>query len=918
MTLYRMAAAFLTLLIFSLSSSALSQAVSLASSGSSASNQSRALEFHNGGLIHTVEQTEAGQFYVVGVKGAGFTNVVGKPQLPVLRSEIEVPLDAHPSLQVLNAKMEEISLSSWGNDLRIIPLQQPVPRLPKVSIPFAFDVQSYTQNGYINTAVAKIAGEKIERNRKYVTVEVNLVDYDPAQGKIRVYSDVQVSLSYSALPGKTLSRYDSKSFSGLTPNPAITQASGAREGFLIVTPPEFQQALSTFIQEKQKKFDVTVVTTSVTGATTTGIKAYIQNAYDTWPIPPVYVLLVGDVDRIPCWWSSIPTDLYYSTVQGTDYIPDLYVGRVSVADASQLSNWVTKALQTQQTKVHSWTAGADQTPLGYGLGVDDETNYCITHYYDSLGWQSTKNYVTDYGSATVDRITSDLNKGVGMVYYSGHGASSGWVDGISWSKYDVDGLSNTTYPVVVAFGCNTGEFTQDECIGESWIRATHGSTAYVGSTVTSSWREDGYLDRGIYSAYHSGINTLGQIVAAGKHQVFLEEGDVPKVQSYYEQYNILGDPSQEILSTPGQVTAAPFPPALLSPANGALNQPMNPVLHWNSSSGASSYRIQLSTDPSFSAGTLLINDSVTSTSRQTGWLDTGKTYYWRVNAMNTVGVSTFSGSWSFTTVAAQTAATDDWLYRDNIVTPWRDSSWSSTIDYASTEQVYSGTSSIKVSQTEWGAISMRSGPMGGAVDVTPTLYSGFEFEVYNTTPGLVLNVYAYNDLGDPFPDNLQTNVPTNQWTLISVPMSSLNPSGYVIHRINIQNYTRLIPTYYVDNVRLVGASSVSAADDRPSALPSKFALEQNYPNPFNPSTRLSYELPKDAMVRLSIFDVLGQLVVTMVDQVQHAGNWSAEWRATNSHGSPVASGVYICRLEATRIDDPSRTFVELRRMVLIR
>jgi hypothetical protein len=92
----------------------------------------------------------------------------------------------------------------------------------------------------------------------------------------------------------------------------------------------------------------------------------------------------------------------------------------------------------------------------------------------------------------------------------------------------------------------------------------------------------------------------------------------------------------------------PSVPSLVLPANGAANQPLTPSLTWNASSGASSYRLQVSTTSNFS--TMLVNDStVTATTRQVGPLQASTTYFWRVNAKNSSGTSPFSSLFSFTT-----------------------------------------------------------------------------------------------------------------------------------------------------------------------------------------------------------------------------------------------------------------------------
>ena len=103
--------------------------------------------------------------------------------------------------------------------------------------------------------------------------------------------------------------------------------------------------------------------------------------------------------------------------------------------------------------------------------------------------------------------------------------------------------------------------------------------------------------------------------------------------------------------------------------------------------------------------------------------------------------------------------------------------------------------------------------------------------------------------------------------------------------------------------------ATSVADE--PALPTGFALHQNYPNPFNPTTMIKYHLPKDSEVKLSIYNIFGQLVRTLVDKKQEAGFQSVEWDSQNEFGVPVASGVYIYRLEA---DD----FVQAKKMLLLK
>jgi outer membrane protein OmpA-like peptidoglycan-associated protein len=98
------------------------------------------------------------------------------------------------------------------------------------------------------------------------------------------------------------------------------------------------------------------------------------------------------------------------------------------------------------------------------------------------------------------------------------------------------------------------------------------------------------------------------------------------------------------------VPAPPLPPELATPTNGATGVATNPTLTWNASSGATSYLLQASIDPTF-ASTTADQSGITTTSYSLSGLATGTTYYWHINATNSGGTSAYSTTWSFTTAA---------------------------------------------------------------------------------------------------------------------------------------------------------------------------------------------------------------------------------------------------------------------------
>ena len=94
-------------------------------------------------------------------------------------------------------------------------------------------------------------------------------------------------------------------------------------------------------------------------------------------------------------------------------------------------------------------------------------------------------------------------------------------------------------------------------------------------------------------------------------------------------------------------------------------------------------------------------------------------------------------------------------------------------------------------------------------------------------------------------------------------------------------------------------------------LPETFALHQNYPNPFNPVTTLRYDLLENAMINITIYDMLGREVKTLINQTQDSGFKSVIWDATNDYGKPVSAGVYLYQIQAGE-------FVQTKKMVLLK
>lgn len=99
-------------------------------------------------------------------------------------------------------------------------------------------------------------------------------------------------------------------------------------------------------------------------------------------------------------------------------------------------------------------------------------------------------------------------------------------------------------------------------------------------------------------------------------------------------------------------------------------------------------------------------------------------------------------------------------------------------------------------------------------------------------------------------------------------------------------------------------------------LPTSFGLQQNYPNPFNPTTNLKFSIPEKSNVEISVFDMLGRKISTLVSENLAANVYSVEWNGRNDNGTSLASGVYNIRMVA--VSELGKIFTDVRKVVLMK
>jgi hypothetical protein len=371
-------------------------------------------------------------------------------------------------------------------------------------------------------------------------------------------------------------------------------------------------------------------------------------------------------------------------------------------------------------------------------------------------------------------------------------------------------------------------------------------------------------------------------------------------------------------------TTIPGAPELVSPADGTTGVSYNVTLHWKKLSGATAYRLRVSTNPTFASGIVFDDSTLVDTLRTVSGLLDGSTYYWRVAGRQGGGEGPASSTRSFSTVTGSPAPVSPANGVSGLVSPvtfvWQKVAGALTYHFqlASDSTFQSGfvKNDSTLTDTSRIVVGMATGQryywrMSAKTGAGPTSFSpAWALRMQGTFPSKVVLLtpadYA-TTIRDSVVFRWQKSTPavTEYWFdlgLDSMFVLALTDSavkdtqkivgslagGWKFWRVRGANAEGWGP--YSDNRRIFVTTTVVEPG---KALPQSVALMQNFPNPFNPATVIQYALPEQMDVRLDIFTILGERIVTLVDGRKPAGIHSVQFEAMAQ-----GSGVYLYRLTA--------------------
>ena len=540
-------------------------------------------------------KTKQGFFTDLIVPGYGSMTEDGNPKLPVLKKLIEIPYNSEfeINLQIISSKT--ISLSDYKIQNPIIPAQPPVSKSiddPEM-LEFLYNDITYETSAFFGQESVRVVDLGILRGVRMARLEVAPVQYNPVTGEISVISDMEVEINFKGANHFMTDQEKTRVFSpwfqanfGQLINYKHPQGRDLIEyapvTYIIVSDPMFQTDLQAFINWKTKKgFQVVEAYTNdpAVGTTTTSIKNYLQNFYNSPPAgfnPQSFVLIVGDVAQVPTFngnAGSHVTDLYYCEYTG-DLFPEVYYGRFSATNLTQLQPQIDKTLEYEQYLMPDPTfldevvmvAGHDNShQLTWGNG---QINYGTQYYFNAAHGLFSHTYLQPEpsGANYSGQIRQNVSDGVAYANYSAHCSTSGWADP-SFSTSHISALTNAhKYPLMVGNCCSSLEF-QTNCFGEEILRAANkGAVGYIGGSNSTYWDEDFWWGVGfeaiaanpVYNSDHlgaydrtfhdgTGLNTddwfvtQGQMPSAGNLAV--TQSGTSREAYYWEIYHLMGDPS---------------------------------------------------------------------------------------------------------------------------------------------------------------------------------------------------------------------------------------------------------------------------------------------------------------------------------------------------------------------------------------
>jgi hypothetical protein len=511
----------------------------------------------------TVEEVTNGSesFQMVTVPGGILEGDLGSPALPTFSRLLAIPDDAAVSVNVIPEAEEDLA------GYRVLPMQSDEP-----GAAFVFNAASYARDAFDEAPAAQVGTPAIGRDLRMVALKFRPVRYNPATGTLRVAERLRVDVSFQGKSEEnvrtsrrtTMAPSFDRLYRGMVPNYSGPPAGVAIQNgtYLIICPNDngVISRLQPLVDWRTRKGSpVVLATTAQTGTSTTSIKAWIQNAYDTWPNPPEYICLVGDAGgtfSIPTWFENLSGyggegDHPYTQLEGGDVLADANIGRLSISSLAELETEVAKTVGYESAPFTAsdpdWFRRACLVGDPSSSGISTvQVQQWIKHRLREIGYTQID---TVFSGNFVTQMSTALNRGDTIFSYRGYWQMSGW------SNNNTYALTNGwKLPFVVTITCDTGSFSSGTSRSEGFLRAgspttPKGGLGAIGTATTGTHtRFNNCMHFGImYGLTYQDLFTMGSALTRGKYELYVnyQAVDPNRVTIWSYWNNLMGDPAGE-------------------------------------------------------------------------------------------------------------------------------------------------------------------------------------------------------------------------------------------------------------------------------------------------------------------------------------------------------------------------------------
>ncbi|MFZ2866061.1 MAG: C25 family cysteine peptidase [Ignavibacteriaceae bacterium] len=484
--------------------------------------------------------------------GIFLPNDEGAPDLPGTSRFIAIPEGANATFEITSYRTETIE------NVEVAPAF----RIPKDTDkgPWVYEKNNsiYSQNDFYPAEPVILSKPTEIRGVDVVQLGITPFQYNPVTKQLIVYRDLKVAVRFNGGNGHFgEDRLRSRWFDPILNNVIVNYNSLPKVQYnyksnkedqdfeyVIICPndPVFLAWADSIKQFRtQQGIKTGIFTTVQTGGNnSTAIENFINNAYNTWTIPPAAVLLLGDYGTTgntihsPMWNNYCVSDHIYADVNNNN-MADIVLARITAQNAAHLQTMITKFLKYERNpptnpnfynnpitamgwQTERWFQICSETINGfwqYKLGKSPKrenaiysgtppfTNWSsnqntslVVNYFGPNGRgyiPATAQHLTDWGG-NATRINNDINSGAFMLQHRDHGLETGWGEP-AYSNSNLSGLNNDDLVFVFSINCLTGKYNwSGECFAEAFHRHQKGALGLIAaSEVSYSFVNDAYV-----------------------------------------------------------------------------------------------------------------------------------------------------------------------------------------------------------------------------------------------------------------------------------------------------------------------------------------------------------------------------------------------------------------------------------------